>query len=323
MPTFAHEAPEELGEAAPRARVLYPHRRAVVGADADQRVGHDRDDVVLVHPVLHDHRARVLRDERADRRERFERSVGRDVFDRSADRRRVGVRDDHGVAAVVGPHVPGVSCRRSDSGSAHRRLSSSTPPSDAADGSSVTRNVELAVYGYWSPRTSTPASRARWSVSSKSALFPLFSDRTPCSASLHPCPRTTADLDRLVQRLAEPLAFVSHVGRVRAPPPRRDPGERHDLVGLRVRRRNVDQPGREPDRPGVERLLGERAHRGERAVRELAARAVGGETKRPVADERPRCCSSVRPPRRDPDSRRSSRARPRRPGSRSPHASST
>ena len=79
-------------------------------------------------------------------------------------------------AAVVDPQVPGVSCRRSASGSAHRRLSCSTPPSDAADGNSVTRNVELAVYGYWSPRTSTPASRARWSMSSNSPLFPLFSD---------------------------------------------------------------------------------------------------------------------------------------------------
>ena len=94
---FAHETPEELGEAAPRARVLHAHRRAVVGSDADQRVGHDRDDVVLVHPVLDDHRAGILRDERTDRRERIERSVGRDVFDRSADRRRVGMRDDHGV----------------------------------------------------------------------------------------------------------------------------------------------------------------------------------------------------------------------------------
>ena len=51
-------------------------------------------------------------------------------------------------SAVVGPQLPGVSCRRSVSGSAHRDLSSSTPPSDASDGSSVTRNVELAVYGY-------------------------------------------------------------------------------------------------------------------------------------------------------------------------------
>ncbi len=286
-PAFAHEAPEELGEATPRARVLHPHGRAVVGSDADQRVGHDRHDVVVVHTVLHDHGAGILREERADRRERIERSVGRDIFDRSADRRQVDVRDDHGVHGRRRP--PGA--RRQLPA---ERLRLGTPALELLDpalgrGRRQQGHQERRAGGIRvlvAPDVDTCESRPVERVEQQPALaFVLRSERLAVR-DLHPCPRTAPDLDRFIERLAEPLAFVPHVGRVRPAPSSRDPGERHDLVGRCVCSRNVDQPGREPDRPRVERLFGERAHRDERALRELATRAVGRETERPVADER-------------------------------------
>ena len=97
MPRSRTNRPKNSGKHPQVRGCCIAQRRAVVRSDADQRIAHDRDDIVVVHPVLHDHGAGILRDERADRGERIERSRGSDVGDRATDRRGVGVRDDHGV----------------------------------------------------------------------------------------------------------------------------------------------------------------------------------------------------------------------------------
>ena len=284
---LAHEPPEEFGEASPGPRVLHAQRRTVVRADPDQRIAHDRHDIVVVHPVLHDHGTGILRDERADRGERIERSRVSDVGDRATDRRGVGVRDDHGV--LRGRRPP--AARRQ---LPTERLRVGTSRLELLDASFrrlrwEQRDEERRARGV---RVLIPAhidafgSGTVEGVEQQGALPLVLGAERLAVRDLHPGTGATADLERLLERLAEPFAFVPHVGRVRTSPPGRDPGDRHDLIGVRVRRRNVDQPGGQAHGARAERLFRQRAHRGERIVREIAARAVRGEAERPVADQR-------------------------------------
>ena len=67
--------------------------------------------------------------------------------------------------------------------------------------------------------------------------------------------------DRFLERLEQPGALVAHVRRVQATAPcgRRDQG--HELVRGGVHPGRVDQPGREPERAGVQRGLDLTHHR--------------------------------------------------------------
>ena len=69
-----------------------------------------------------------------------------------------------------------------------------------------------------------------------------------------------ADLDHLVDRLAEPGAFVAHVRRVEPALLRGDRGEGDELVGGEGFVGRVDERGGEPERAFVHRLRHHRAH---------------------------------------------------------------
>ncbi len=213
--------------------------------------------------------------------------VGRDLRDRPTDRGRIGVRGDHGVVGRRRPPHPGRHLRAE-----RLRIGAPRPerldavlgrlPREERHQERRARGVRVLV----APDVDTLGARAVERLEQQRALPLVLRTERLAVRDLHARAGATTDVDRFVERRAEPLALVAHVGGVRAPPPGRDPRERHDLVGLGVHRRDVDQPGREPDRPGTERLFRQRAHGGERVVRELPARAVRGQSKRPVADER-------------------------------------
>ncbi len=92
--------------------------------------------------------------------------------------------------------------------------------------------------------------------------------------------------DRFRERIEQPGALVAHVRRVQATAPcgRRDQG--HELIGRGVHPGRVDQPGREPERAGVQRGLDLTHHRPAFIV--VGGPGLGahyGATDRPLPDE--------------------------------------
>ena len=114
---------------------------------------------------------------------------------------------------------------------------------------------------YWSPWASTPASRAAASRSSSRPPVPWAARPPPCGA-------TPAAGPRPWRRSSPPRpgpppggrprrAGGSRRRRRRRPPP----GQRDQLAGAGVAAGHIDQPAGQPDRPGLERLGGQRRHR--------------------------------------------------------------
>ena len=208
--------------------------------------------------------------------------------DGSTDRRGVGMRGDHGVVRRRrSPHRPAAAARGAPRG---RRTEPGVDRPllgclrrEQGDQERRARRVRVLVAADIDAFARALGGACRAAARSS----PCSPARTPCNArSAHARP------DRRPISIASSSAspsrspFIAHVGGVRTPPSGRDPRERDDLVGVRVRRRHVDQARSRarPRRHGTP--LPRRAHRGERAVAELAARPVRGQTERPVADHR-------------------------------------
>ena len=229
----------------------------------------------------------ILGDERADRRERVERSSGRDVGDRSTDRRGVGVRDDDGVVGRRrSPHP------RRQLRAERLRVGASSPElldpprrprREQGDQERRARGVRVLIAADIDP----VAPRSVERVEQQRALPPVLRPERLAMRDLHPSPGATADLDRLVERLAEPVALRRGCGwrtgaatwrrSVRAPRSRRCP---------RTSPERRSSPVERPTAPARNASSASAHIVASASSREVAARPVRGEAKRPVADER-------------------------------------
>ena len=141
----------------------------------------------------------------------------------------------------------------------------SRPPSSAQRGNSAPVSPVLpAVYGYWSPATSSPSSLARSNSASASDARPP--DRRPHALhvrNLDADAGAPSHLDGLVDSDEQPhavVALVAHMRRVQLAAPCRLVRHLDNLIQPRVVPRRVEQPRREPHRARVQALTRQRPH---------------------------------------------------------------
>ena len=130
---------------------------------------------------------------------------------------------------------------------------------------------------------------------------------------LEPHPGRPGDRHRLVQGRLQVGALVAHVGGVDAAVAGRHPGQRHQLRGAGVAARHVDQPARQPDGPGLERLVGQVGHPLRRPRPQPLVQPVGGQPQGPVPDQQGQVVGRpgpVQPPGQLPEPRRLDRHAP-------------
>ena len=157
------------------------------------------------------------------------------------------------------------------------------PSSCAQAGSSAERIVEPAPYGYWSKERSTSA------LALVEELEQRIDERLVGEGlqvrDVQRRARAAGDVDELADRLEHAVALVADVRDERRAERRRLLGQRDELVGVRVRARQIDHPEGERARARLEARAGLAPHRrelvrGRRSLRaahhEVAHRVVPG-----------------------------------------------
>ena len=170
---------------------------------------------------------------------------------------------------------------------------SSTPRPSRLGGRIVASVVAAAVYGYWSAATSRPSARAASSTAMASPARPHTAraphlrcetwSRAPAAPASRAARTVAIDSASDANRPAPSLRMC-----VAYRPPRRAAAVTScdELVGVGVDPGRVDQPGRQPERAGVQRGLDLAHHR--RALRLGCRSRLGahhGPANRPVPDE--------------------------------------
>ena len=285
-------------------RVTRPARLGV-RADRDPGHGHDRLDVGLVHAIDDDRDVELIVDQRVHRqlgrvdvhllaelRQRASRPVG--MARRRTRSGSLPSPDPRPRSPIRRSRAP--SRRRRGPGprgrSARRRNPRHRARGDWAGGS-WPGSSRRPCTGTGPRRHPGPSARAASRTAMASPARPHTAraphlrcetwSRGPVGASVA---RRPDRRDRFVERVEQPGALVAHVRRVQATAPcgRRDQG--HELVGGGMHPRRVDQPGRQPERAGVQRGLDLAHHRPALIVGGGAGLgAHHGPTDRPLPDE--------------------------------------